>query len=71
MCVAWMGVSQDAIIGAGQNSNFYWTRIHKDLLKRTKYLPLNVTLVRKQNAIEKRWDSSERVSTGSMGFLIK
>ena len=57
LCVAWMGVSQDAIIGAGQNSNSYWTRIHKDFLERTKYPPLNVPPVRNRNAIEKRWGS--------------
>ena len=25
LCVAWMGVSQDSVIGAQQNSNSYWT----------------------------------------------
>ena len=57
LCVAWMGVSQDSIIGAQQNSNSYWTRIHKDFLERTAHPPLNVPPVRKCNAIEKRWGS--------------
>ena len=57
LCVAWMGVSQDSIIGAQQNSNSYWTQIHKDFLERTGYPPLNVPSVCKCNAIEKRWGS--------------
>ena len=57
LCVAWMGVSQDTITGAQQNSNLYWTRIHKDFLERTAYPPLNVPSRRKANAIEKRWGS--------------
>ena len=54
LCVAWMGVSQDSIIGAQQNSTSYWTRIYKDFLERTAHPPLNVPPRRKSNAIEKR-----------------
>ena len=71
LCVAWMGVSQDSIIGAQQNSNSYWIRIHKDFLERTAHPPLNVLPCRKANAIEKRWGPYERSSTSSMDVTIR
>ena len=64
LCVAWMGVSQDSIIGAQQNNNSYWTQIHKDFLERMAYPPLNVPPRRKANANEKRWGSDNPQEQG-------
>ena len=66
-----MAVSQDAITGTQQTRDSYWSRIYKDFLERTMYPPLNASLIRKANAIEKRWGSHETPSRSSMDIGIK